>query len=52
MYVWRRTFGECDVVAPAQTEKQRIIWAYKILFLDVLVPLNLKKVCTLFTRQL
>lgn len=26
-----------------QTEKQRIIWAYKILFLDVLFPLNLKK---------
>ena len=28
----------------AQTEKQRIIWGYKILFLDVLFPLNLKKV--------
>ncbi|KAG6885729.1 hypothetical protein C0993_010556 [Termitomyces sp. T159_Od127] len=27
-----------------QTEKQRIIWAYKILFLDVLFPMNLKKV--------
>lgn len=27
-----------------QTEKQRIIWAYKILFLDVLFPLDLKKV--------
>jgi hypothetical protein len=27
-----------------QTEKQRIIWAYKILFLDVLFPLNLEKV--------
>lgn len=27
-----------------QTEKQRIIWGYKILFLDVLFPLNLKKV--------
>jgi UDP-glucose:glycoprotein glucosyltransferase len=27
-----------------QTEKQRIIWAYKILFLDVLFPLHLKKV--------
>ncbi|KAG0591180.1 hypothetical protein KC19_1G156300 [Ceratodon purpureus] len=27
-----------------QTEKQRIIWAYKILFLDVLFPLSLKKV--------
>eukprot|EP01135_Chromosphaera_perkinsii_P003262 Nk52_evm37s239 gene=Nk52_evmTU37s239 len=28
----------------AQTEKQRIIWAYKILFLDVLFPLNLERV--------
>ncbi|KIY66670.1 glycosyltransferase family 24 protein [Cylindrobasidium torrendii FP15055 ss-10] len=28
----------------AQKEKQRIIWAYKILFLDVLFPLDLKKV--------
>ncbi|KAI0367405.1 glycosyltransferase family 24 protein [Pilatotrama ljubarskyi] len=28
----------------AQTEKQRIIWAYKILFLDVLFPMDLKKV--------
>jgi hypothetical protein len=27
-----------------QTDKQRIIWAYKILFLDVLFPLDLKKV--------
>ena len=27
-----------------QTEKQRIIWAYKILFLDVLFPLKVKKV--------
>jgi len=27
-----------------QTEKQRIIWGYKILFLDVLFPLNLKRV--------
>ena len=27
-----------------QTEKQRIIWAYKILFLDVLFPLELNKV--------
>lgn len=27
-----------------QKEKQRIIWAYKILFLDVLFPLSLKKV--------
>ena len=28
----------------AQTEKQRIIWGYKILFLDVLFPLEVKKV--------
>ena len=28
----------------SQTEKQRIIWGYKILFLDVLFPLNLKKI--------
>lgn len=27
-----------------QTQKQRIIWGYKILFLDVLFPLHLKKV--------
>jgi Glucosyltransferase 24/UDP-glucose:Glycoprotein Glucosyltransferase/Thioredoxin-like domain len=27
-----------------QTEKQRVIWAYKILFLDVLFPLNLSRV--------
>lgn len=27
-----------------QTEKQRIIWGYKILFLDVLFPLNVKRV--------
>ena len=33
-----------------QTEKQRIIWAYKILFLDVLFPLGLKKVRALLCR--
>jgi len=27
-----------------QTEKQRIIWGYKILFLDVMFPINLKRV--------
>lgn len=27
-----------------QTEKQRIIWGYKILFLDVLFPLHIKKI--------
>ena len=28
----------------AQSEKQRIIWGYKILFLDVLFPLDVKKI--------
>jgi UDP-glucose:glycoprotein glucosyltransferase len=28
----------------SQREKQRVIWAYKILFLDVLFPMNLNKV--------
>lgn len=32
------------LLGAAQTEKQRIIWAYKILFLDVLFPLSLRKV--------
>ena len=27
-----------------QKEKQRIIWAYKILFLDVIFPISLEKV--------
>ena len=27
-----------------QTEKQRVIWGYKILFLDVLFPLSVKKI--------
>lgn len=27
-----------------QTDKQRIIWAYKILFLDVLFPLDVDRV--------
>ncbi|RDD46683.1 UDP-glucose:glycoprotein glucosyltransferase 1 [Trichoplax sp. H2] len=27
-----------------QTEKQRVIWGYKILFLDVLFPLGIKKI--------
>lgn len=31
-----------------QTEKQRIIWAYKILFLDVIFPLSLEKVLVFF----
>eukprot|EP00928_Gymnodinium_smaydae_P000541 TRINITY_DN10203_c1_g5_i1.p1 TRINITY_DN10203_c1_g5~~TRINITY_DN10203_c1_g5_i1.p1 ORF type:complete len:1678 (+),score=313.33 TRINITY_DN10203_c1_g5_i1:53-5086(+) len=28
----------------AQTEKQRLIWAYKVLFLDVLFPLDVPKI--------
>lgn len=28
----------------AQTQKQRLIWGYKILFLDVLFPLSVKKI--------
>ena len=30
-----------------QKEKQRIIWAYKILFLDVIFPISLEKVFVL-----
>lgn len=29
---------------PQQTDKQRIIWAYKILFLDVLFPLGVERI--------
>lgn len=35
-----------------QTEKQRIIWAYKILFLDVLFPLSLRKVIFVDSDQI
>ena len=38
--------------ACAQTEKQRIIWAYKILFLDVLFPLSLRKVIFVDSDQI
>ena len=34
-----------------QTEKQRIIWAYKLLFLDVMFPLTLNKVIFLDADQ-
>ena len=34
-----------------QTEKQRIIWGYKILFLDVLFPLNVTKIITVDADQ-
>jgi len=35
-----------------QKEKQRIIWAYKILFLDVIFPLSLRKVTPCCSDQL
>ena len=28
----------------SRSEKQRIMWGYKIIFLDVLFPLDLKKI--------
>jgi UDP-glucose:glycoprotein glucosyltransferase len=34
-----------------QTEKQRIIWAYKVLFLDVLFPLHVKKIIYIDSDQ-
>jgi len=36
----------------AQTEKQRIIWGYKVLFLDVLFPTRLKKVVYIDADQI
>ena len=36
----------------AQTEKQRIIWGYKVLFLDVLFPAALKKVIYVDSDQI
>ncbi len=36
--------GRMVGVSFVQTEKQRLIWAYKILFLDVLFPINLDRV--------
>ncbi|XP_064455820.1 UDP-glucose:glycoprotein glucosyltransferase 1-like isoform X2 [Ornithodoros turicata] len=36
-YKWPRWLNQ-------QTEKQRLIWGYKILFLDVLFPLDVKKI--------
>lgn len=35
-----------------QTEKQRIIWGYKILFLDVLFPLEVKKIIYIDADQI
>ena len=36
----------------AQTEKQRLIWAYKILFMDVIFPLNLDRVIFIDADQI
>ena len=44
-YKWPRWLNQ-------QTNKQRIIWGYKILFLDVLFPLNLKKIIFVDTDQI
>ena len=44
-YKWPRWLNQ-------QTDKQRTIWGYKILFLDVLFPLNLKKVIFVDTDQI
>jgi UDP-glucose:glycoprotein glucosyltransferase len=35
-----------------QTEKQRIIWGYKILFLDVLFPLDVKRIIYVDSDQI
>ena len=35
-----------------QTEKQRIIWGYKILFLDVLFPLSVKRIVYIDSDQI
>jgi hypothetical protein len=43
-YKWPRWLNQ-------QTEKQRTIWGYKILFLDVLFPLSLKKIIFVDTDQ-
>ena len=44
-YKWPRWLNQ-------QSNKQRIIWGYKILFLDVLFPLNLKKIIFVDTDQI
>ena len=44
-YKWPRWLNQ-------QTERQRTIWGYKILFLDVLFPLNLKKIIFVDTDQI
>ena len=44
-YKWPRWLNQ-------QSNKQRIIWGYKILFLDVLFPLSLKKIIFVDTDQI
>eukprot|EP00092_Neocalanus_flemingeri_P004418 GFUD01004753.1.p1 GENE.GFUD01004753.1~~GFUD01004753.1.p1 ORF type:complete len:1525 (-),score=439.73 GFUD01004753.1:373-4947(-) len=44
-YKWPRWLNQ-------QTERQRTIWGYKILFLDVLFPLSLKKIIFVDTDQI
>ena len=44
-YKWPRWLNQ-------QTEKQRIIWGYKILFLDVMFPLDVKKIIFVDTDQI
>ena len=44
-YKWPRWLNQ-------QKERQRTIWGYKILFLDVLFPLNLKKIIFVDTDQI
>ncbi len=43
-YKWPRWLNQ-------QKEKQRIIWGYKILFLDVMFPLDVKKIIFVDTDQ-
>ena len=44
-YKWPRWLNQ-------QSQKQRIIWGYKILFLDVLFPLDVKKIIFVDTDQI
>lgn len=44
-YKWPRWLNQ-------QREKQRIIWGYKILFLDVMFPLDVKKIIFVDTDQI
>jgi len=44
-YKWPRWLNQ-------QKEKQRIIWGYKILFLDVMFPLDVKKILFVDTDQI